>query len=232
MRRQEEAERVSQAMVATADRRRPRSSAAAASAARSRARSGEVASATSPHASQIRNTIGPAHSPWLSINAVRIEAGVASVDLTARALNANTRQRQLLKSQIRATLTQLTSVASVNIFIERSPQDIIDAPIPTRTRTTFNPFALTEEALYRVSNTTAAKLQSSEAIVAELKPTKFAVSQDESLVAFSTERGVEIANLGGVAAEPRLVDTRTGLLTGCMGHSSQGTVCLRSISRA
>lgn len=149
----------------------------------------------------------------LSINAVRIEAGVASVDLTARALNANTRQRQLLKSQIRATLTQLTSVSSVNIFIERSPQDIIDAPIPTRTRTTFNPFALTEEALYRVSNTTAAKLQSSEAIVAELKPTKFAVSQDESLVAFSTERGVELANLGGVAAEPRLVDTRTGLLT-------------------
>ena len=71
---------------------------------------------------------------------------------------------------------------------------------------------VTEEALYRVSNTTAAKLQSSEAIVAELKPTKFAVSQDESLVAFSTERGVELANLGGVAAEPRLVDTRTGLL--------------------
>ena len=62
----------------------------------------------------------------LSIDAVTIENGVALVDLTARALVASRSDRPLMKSQLEATLSQLSNVAKVAISIERAMQEIAD----------------------------------------------------------------------------------------------------------
>ena len=62
----------------------------------------------------------------LSIDAVTIENGVALVDLTARALVASRSDRSLMKSQLEATLSQLSNVSSVAISIERAMQEIAD----------------------------------------------------------------------------------------------------------
>jgi hypothetical protein len=63
----------------------------------------------------------------LSIDAVTVENGVALVDLTARALIASREDRSLMKSQLEATLSQLSNVSSVAISIERARQEIAEA---------------------------------------------------------------------------------------------------------
>lgn len=63
----------------------------------------------------------------LSIDAVTVENGVALVDLTARALIASREDRSLMKSQLEATLSQLSNVSSVAISIERAMQEISEA---------------------------------------------------------------------------------------------------------
>ena len=60
----------------------------------------------------------------LTINAVSVEAGVARVDFDANALAADAASRQVMLTQLRSTLIQISGVTQVAISVNNSPQDI------------------------------------------------------------------------------------------------------------
>jgi hypothetical protein len=125
----------------------------------------------------------------LTVNAVRIEESTALVDFDANALEADSRQRRLMLSQLRATLLQLAGVADVEISVNNSTQDIEPAPLPTPS-TAGATFALTPNGVSRLSGSEAGVLSGISEFVREAAPTMFAASGDGDNFAFASEEGV------------------------------------------
>ena len=67
----------------------------------------------------------------LTIDAVNIQDGVAQVDFDSTALEADSLERRLMLTQLRATLMQLVGVSDVEVSINNSPQDIVPANLRT-----------------------------------------------------------------------------------------------------
>lgn len=133
----------------------------------------------------------------LTVNAVRIEDGVARVDFDANALEANARQRGLMLAQLRSTLLQLPGVLDVALSVNNSTQDISAAAIPSSLGSTTT-FALTQEEVLRLSGSEAGVVAGTDDPVAELIPLGFAAVADGSDIALIAESGLYRLSRGGL----------------------------------
>ena len=148
----------------------------------------------------------------LSLNAVTVVAGVASVDLTNRALVANTLQRSLMKQQLRETLVQLENIYDVQILIERAPQDISTGNIRRPVAPASYPIILREGQLSYPTGAAGPKLDRLNQIIANYEVKDFAIDSGFNELVFSTPAGLYRTQLKVVPSAISLVDARANLL--------------------
>jgi hypothetical protein len=172
------------------------------------------------------NAILDGPSPWLApgvrsavpqgtslaIDAVTIEQSVAIVDLNAQALEADLLRRKYLKAQLYATLTQLSTVKSVAVQIDHSPQDIPDYLVPSVPTSSYTPVALVAGDLRHIGSGSSSSVVGAKALIAKLGATDFALSSDESRIGLLGPRGLFQANTNSIGSTPQLADARADLL--------------------
>lgn len=149
----------------------------------------------------------------LSLNSVTVADGVASIDLTSKALTAKALARQQMKAQIRATLTQLPNVYSVSISVERGPQEILDLP-------DLLPVAPSEEAvileggeLATLDGDAISPIGGTADLINRTSATDFALTRSTEWVALKGPGGVYRSHLGIFGSGVTLIDSRPGLLS-------------------
>lgn len=144
----------------------------------------------------------------LSIDAVTVEDGVALVDLTARALVATRSDRELMKAQLDATLSQLTNVESVALSIERSRQEIADTELDLGALRNRSLLILGESGLEAIASTDTSFFRPAPKFF-ELNPSGLlAVSRPSSQLALLTDAGVVRTNSIEPGGEVELLDGR------------------------
>jgi hypothetical protein len=148
----------------------------------------------------------------LSLAAVTVANGIASVDLNAKTLSLSATAKTYLKAQISATLRQLPNVNSVQILVERSPQVIADLSLDINPSAGLSPVILGLNVFSHVSGANPASFARVPALVANYVATDFALSADESRLALRSENGVYETSLSDFGKEPVLIDARTKLI--------------------
>lgn len=134
----------------------------------------------------------------LTVNAVRVESGVAQVDFDANALEADVRQRGLMLAQLVSTLQQLPGVSNVALTVNGALQEIEPAVVPAGISQSTT-FALTDNSVIRLSGSEAGPLANSAEIVSELQPSLLAVDaggQNLALMAESQILWLATSSLG------------------------------------
>lgn len=149
----------------------------------------------------------------LSLNSVTVADGVASVDLTARALTADTLARRQMKSQIRATLTQLPNVYSVSISVERGPQEIADLPELVPTAASDQAVILEGGELHFLTSDLATPIAGTSELIKRTGAFDFAMTASTDWVALKGATGVYRSHIGIFGSSPSLVDARPGQLS-------------------
>jgi hypothetical protein len=148
----------------------------------------------------------------LSIDAVTVEDGVALVDLTARALVATGIDRQLMKAQLDATLSQLANVERVALSIERSRQEITETSLDLRATGSKSLVVLGATGLEAVATADTGFFESAQEFF-ELNPTElFTLSKATSSLALVTPAGVIRTSSSDPGAQLQLVDARSGIV--------------------
>jgi hypothetical protein len=126
----------------------------------------------------------------LTIDSVPINDAVAEVDLSSQALTADSSMRSLMKAQIQNTLTSLSTVSSIEILIDRNPQEI-ELVSPTQLPNSPGaPLMLSETSVYRINGSTAIPVAGSSTHVLRLNPTEAALSESEQTLALVNEQGL------------------------------------------
>ncbi len=148
----------------------------------------------------------------LALTSVTVAEGVASVDLTAKALTAKPAARRLMKAQIRATLTQLPNVYAVSISVERGPQEIADLPGLVPTIASADAIVLQGGELQSVVDGVFTPISGSEELVSRTGATDFAVTASRDWVALKGPRGSYRSHIGIFGVAPTLIDARPGQL--------------------
>lgn len=147
----------------------------------------------------------------LTIDSVPINDAAAEVDLSSEALTADSSMRSLMKAQIDKTLTSLPTVSSVQILIDRNPQEI-EAITPVQISSSpGSPIMLSDTSVYRINGSTAIPVTGSSTHVLRLSPNAVALSEASQQLALVNEDGLFIANLD--SNESDLIDARAGILT-------------------
>lgn len=139
----------------------------------------------------------------LTIDAVRVEDGVAQVDFDSAALGADAIGRRLMLAQIRATLLQLSGVNEVAIYVNSSPQDILSASV-TPSRNGADGIAMTDGVVSLVAGSEQ-PLAGTAAFLQDNQPSQFATNAAANQVAFSTDQGVYLVGGTGVSATTRRI---------------------------
>jgi hypothetical protein len=134
----------------------------------------------------------------LTIDAVKVENGVAQVDLDSTALSADAIGRRLMLAQIRATLLQLSGVNEVAIYVNASPQEIIPASV-TPSPSGAQGIAMTE-GVVRLGAGVQQPLPGTALFVANNQPSQFATNAATDQVAFATSTGVFLVGGSGISA--------------------------------
>lgn len=131
----------------------------------------------------------------LTIDSVPINDANAEVDLSSQALSADASMRSLMKAQIDKTLTSLATVNSVEILIDRNPQEI-EAITPVQLSSSPGaPVMLSDTSVYRINGSTAIPVAGSSTHVLRLQPNSVALSESSQTLALANEEGLHIANL-------------------------------------
>ncbi|HEY7796211.1 MAG TPA: GerMN domain-containing protein [Microbacteriaceae bacterium] len=131
----------------------------------------------------------------LTIDSVPINDANAEVDLSSQALSADASMRSLMKAQIDKTLTSLATVSSVEILIDRNPQEI-EAITPVQLSSSPGaPVMLSDSSVYRINGSTAIPVAGSSTHVLRLEPNSVALSESSQSLALANEEGLHIANL-------------------------------------
>lgn len=147
----------------------------------------------------------------LTIDSVPINDAVAEVDLSSRALTADSSMRSLMKAQIENTLTSLSTVSSVEILIDRNPQEI-ESVSPTQiSNSPGAPLLLSESSVYRINGSTAIPVAGSSTHVLRLNPTEAALSESERILALVNEEGLHLAELE--SSESLLIDEQPDIIS-------------------
>ena len=147
----------------------------------------------------------------LSIDAVTIENGVALVDLTARALVATRTDRSLMKSQLEATLTQLSSVSSVAISIERALQEISEADDNAGETGARSLAIVGEEGLELLASSQESVFAPGKNFFEQSEPNEIALSGQSGWIATLTDSGVFRTRGERPGAEVEQIDSRSDI---------------------
>ena len=148
----------------------------------------------------------------LSLNSVTVAEGIASVDLTAKALTAKVSARRLMKAQIRATLTQLPNVYSVTISVERGPQEIADLVDMKPTLLNDQAVILQDGQLQVLDVGYNTPIGGTAQFINQVGATDFAITNDHDWVALKSAKGVYRGHLRLFGNSPTLIDGRVGQL--------------------
>lgn len=149
----------------------------------------------------------------LSLTSVTVADGIASVDLTAKALTAKDVARRQMKAQIRATLTQLPNVYSVAISVERGPQEIVDIPELVPTVASNQAVVLSQGELQVINGDDLTPIGGTADLIFRTGATDFAITESGDWVALKGAGGVYRSRVGLFGTAPTLVDSRVGQLT-------------------
>ena len=147
----------------------------------------------------------------LSIDAVTIENGVALVDLTARALVATRTDRSLMKSQLEATLTQLSSVSSVAISIERALQEISEADDDAGETGARSLAIVGEEGLELLASSQESVFTPGKNFFEQSEPNEIALSGQSGWIATLTDSGVFRTRGERPGAEVEQIESRADI---------------------
>ena len=146
----------------------------------------------------------------LTIDSVPISESTAQVDLSSEALTADSLMRSRMKAQIDKTLISLPTVSSVEILIDRNPQEIeaiTPAQLPSSPR---SPLMLSDTSVYRINGSTAIPIAGSSTHVLRLQPSHVALDEETQEIALVNDDGLHLAPLD--ENESVLIDQRPGLL--------------------
>ena len=132
----------------------------------------------------------------LTINAVSIENGVARVDFDANALAADNLDRQIMLSQLRSTLLQISGINEVALSVNNSVQEIEPSALQGRS-TLGATFVLDDEGVKRLNAVDSIPLSGTEAVVRNYEPTAFSLTDDAARVAFLAETGIYLLEREG-----------------------------------
>lgn len=159
----------------------------------------------------------------LSLGTVTVADGVATVDLSSKALKANAIDRQLMQTQIRETLIQLNSVYTVAVTVERSTLESSNSwQIGQVQPQIVNPVGLVNGSLVHLDYASAIPVPGTSSVTKQIAIDEFALNTDEKLIAVSgtsvknNQIGIFLATLGQLVQEPRLLITGTGYLSPIM----------------
>ena len=141
----------------------------------------------------------------LSLNTVTVADGIATVDLTSRALKASARGRQLMQVQIRETLTQLNSIYTVAVTVERSALESSSWNFGDLQTQIVNPVAMLADGLFHVDNAGSLEVGGSDAALKRISATDFALNSQENLIAMKNKQGIFLATLGQLVQQPKLL---------------------------
>ena len=148
----------------------------------------------------------------LSLSTVTVADGIATVDLSSKALEATADERRLMQMQIKETLIQLNSVYSVNVTVQRSTLESNPWNLANPRSQIVNPIAFIEDQLVHLDNAGATNLAGSKALLSQLDALDFATNVEEKTVLVTTKDGVYQTELGKVIQEPKLLIKGTGYL--------------------
>ena len=147
----------------------------------------------------------------LSIDAVTVENGVALVDLTARALVASRADRSLMKSQLEATLSQLTNVSQVAISIERAMQEIVDSDNETGELGVRSLAVVGEEGLELLASSQESIFEAGKNFFGQSELSEIALSGQSGWIAILTDSGVLRTKGDRPGADVEQIDTRAAI---------------------
>lgn len=148
----------------------------------------------------------------LSLTSVTVADGIASVDLTAKALTAKDEARRQMKAQIRATLTQLPNVYSVAISVERGPQEIVDIPELVPTVASNQAVVLSKGELQVISGDSLTPIGGTADLISRTAASDFAITESGDWVALKGASGTYRSRIGLFGTAPTLTDSRAGQL--------------------
>lgn len=148
----------------------------------------------------------------LTIDAVRIEDGIAQVDLDANALKADALDRRLMLSQLRNTLLQISGIRDVEVSINNSAQEIVQAPISVSPNGG-SAYSLSEDGVSRIAAGAGSSIIGTAALVKQENPYLFALDNSGNRVAMATESGIFLLEANGVSARSRKIGTQTEIIS-------------------
>lgn len=138
----------------------------------------------------------------LTLSSVTVADGVATVDLSSRALRASAINQKLLQVQIRETLLQLSSVYSVKVTIERGAlQDPSWSNSNTQVQMAL-PVALSDKGLERIGTAQSTIIENAAAFVQQVKARTFGLNNDEKIFALAGAGGIYLAKLNRPSEAP------------------------------
>lgn len=148
----------------------------------------------------------------LSLAAVSVANGSASVDLNSKFLALTPTQQQQFKAQLLATLRQLPNVNEVQVLVERSPQSIPDFDARATSIAAAVPTTLTADGVQHLAGATPNNFGQLSSLVQVFEASDFALSANESHAALLSPDGVRLLLLSSIGTTPLLVDNRKNLV--------------------
>jgi hypothetical protein len=138
----------------------------------------------------------------LTLSSVTVANGIASVDLSSRALRASELNKKLLQVQIRETLLQLNSVYSVQVTIERGSLAAPSWGYASSQLQTTSPIALVSDGLVHVGASQTSKIENANQLIQEVGATNFGINADEKIIALSGPSGIYTARVDRPTEDP------------------------------
>lgn len=167
----------------------------------------------------------------LSLSTVTVADGIATVDLSSRALLANANERRMMQAQIRETLIQLNSVYTVNVTVQRSALESNSWTFPSMQNQIVTPVALYENELVHLDSEGSLPIGGSKALLSQLNAIDFAMNVEEKTVLVTTEDGIYQTALGKIIQEPKLLVKGDGYLSPVLDATGYAWVIPQSGNR-
>lgn len=149
----------------------------------------------------------------LTISSVTVANGIASVDLSSRALRASELNKKLMQVQIRETLLQLNSVYSVQVTIERGTLASPSWGYASTQLQTTSPIALLADGLVHIGTSQTSKIEDANQLIEKFGATNFGINADEKIIAFSSPAGIYRARADRPTEAPVLLVSGEGYLS-------------------
>ncbi len=167
----------------------------------------------------------------LSLSTVTVADGIATVDLSAKALQANATERRMMQVQIRETLVQLNSVYSVNVTVQRSALESNGWTFPATPNQIVTPVALYNNELVHLDSESSNAIGGSRALLSQLNAIDFAMNPEEKTVLVTTPDGIFQTALGKIIQEPKLLVKGDGYLSPILDGTGYAWVIPKSGNR-